>query len=131
MIYLRPHHILCLKQFKGYGYNNEFVKNMFNILDKLEKEQIIVKINFDDICKKCPNLINDKCISDSDIHLLDDKVLKLLNIQLNKPMYFNDIYLHISKYLTENTFYEICSSCSWFKKGTCEYKNFNIKIKED
>ena len=126
MIFLRPHHILCLKQFKGYGYSDDFVKNMFNILDKIENEEIVIKVDFDDICIKCPNLVNNRCISDSDIDLLDNKVLQLLNIELNKPMYFNYIYSHISKYLKEDTFSKICSSCSWYKKGTCEYKNFNI-----
>lgn len=126
MIVLRPHHILCIQQFKGYGYNNEFVENMFNILDRINKEQIIIKVDFDDICKKCPNLMSDICTSDSEIHLLDNKVLELLNIELNKPMYFNEINSYLSKYLTENTFLKICNNCSWYKKGFCNYINFNI-----
>ncbi len=126
MIVLRPHHILCIKQFKGYGYDNEFIKNMFNILERINKEQIIIKIDFDDICKKCPNLINNICISDSEINLLDSKVLEFLNIKLNRPMYFNEINSYLLKYLTEDTFFKICNSCSWYKKGFCDYTNFNI-----
>lgn len=127
MIYLRPHHILCIQQFKGYGYDDEFVKNMFNILDRINKEQIIIKRDFDNICEKCPNLINSVCTVDNEINLLDNKVLELLNIKLNKPMYFNEIKFYLAENLTEDTFFYICSSCSWYKKGFCSYKNFILK----
>lgn len=126
MIYLRPHHILCIQQFKGYGYSDIFVENMFNILDRINTEEIIIKEDFDHICKKCPNLINNVCISDSEIHLLDSKVLNLLNIQTNKPIYFNDLKLYLSENLTEEIFYKICNCCSWYKKGFCNFKNFKF-----
>ena len=59
---------------------------MFNILNKVNKEQIIIKRDFDNICEKCPNLINNICTIDSEVNLLDNKVLELLNIKLNKTM---------------------------------------------
>lgn len=121
MIFLRPHHILCIQQFKGYGYNEEFIKNMFNILHKIKKEQVFIKTNFDDICKKCPNLLNNVCILDSEIMLLDNRVLSILNLDLNKPLDLNKIFI------TKEDFINICSPCSWYKKGFCKYENFWIK----
>ena len=41
MIYLRAHHILCILQFRGYGYSDEFIKNMQNIMNRLKIEPII------------------------------------------------------------------------------------------
>lgn len=103
---------------------------MFNILDRIEKEQIIIKRDFDNICEKCPNLVNNICTIDEEINLLDDKVLKILNIELNKPVYFNELKLKLAKNLTEDKFSYICRSCSWYKKGFCKFENFNINIKK-
>ncbi|WP_250278134.1 DUF1284 domain-containing protein [[Clostridium] colinum] len=128
MIYLRPHHILCIQQFKGYGYNDIFVENMFNILNMLDKDKIVIKEDFDDICKKCPNLVNNICISDNEINLLDSKVIQLLNIEINKPIYFNDLKLYLKENLTEEIFYNICSCCSWYKKSFCSFNNFNFEV---
>ncbi len=125
MIYLRPHHILCIQQFKGYGYNKQFVKNMFNILERVNKEQIVIKVDFDDICKKCPNLTNNICLADSNINELDNKVLMHLNINLDQPIYFDQLKLYLIKNLTEDIFFNICGSCSWYKNGFCKYENFN------
>ena len=54
MLNLRGHHLICLNFFKGEGYDEVFIKNLEKILSKMEKENIKVVEDFDDVCKSCP-----------------------------------------------------------------------------
>ena len=60
---LRGHHLLCLQGFQGYGYDENFVKNMAEINQsrKLDDTTISITNEADDICKACPNLKNNLC----------------------------------------------------------------------
>ena len=55
---LRPHHLLCIQNFTGYGYNSDFTENMKLTVSEL-RENPDTKITFvrgcDDLCVKCPN----------------------------------------------------------------------------
>lgn len=124
MIYLRPHHIMCILQFQGYGYDEKFVANMKNVIDRIEKEKIVIKHSFDDICSCCPNNADDRCLADDDIDLLDQNVIRALDLTLNEPIYFKDLKPYLKKKLTKDVFLNICGSCSWHKKGVCSYEGF-------
>ena len=71
IIHLRPHHVICIYFFRGYGYNEEFVKNMKDIIFTIENnrlEKIIqFKCNCDDLCLKCPRKKNKYCIEENRI----------------------------------------------------------------
>ena len=60
---LRGHHLLCLQGFQGYGYDENFVKNMteINRQRKLADTTIALTDSPDDICKSCPNLKDGIC----------------------------------------------------------------------
>ena len=82
---LRGHHLLCLQGFQGYGYDEDFVENMceINRLRKLEDTSIKVVNSPDDICKACPNLVDNKCIDDKN----NDKIIAMDNVVLSKIAY--------------------------------------------
>ena len=52
---LRPHHLLCIQNFTGYGYNADFTENMKLTVSEL-RENPDTKIAFvrgcDDLCVK-------------------------------------------------------------------------------
>lgn len=69
MIKLRPHHGMCINNFRGKGYDLRFTQHMTSIVENLykdpEQEILIVESTKDDIiCSKCPNNDNDLCKSE-------------------------------------------------------------------
>ncbi len=78
---LRGHHLICLNFFRGEGYSEDFIKNIYSII---EKEEIEIVKGPDDVCSRCPYLRNDKCSSqeytDENIMLQDKEALKLLRL---------------------------------------------------
>ena len=84
MINLRGHHLLCLQGFQGYGYNEEFTRNMTIIHEKLmnDEESIHLVNGLDDLCKYCPNLNKDICINDRE----NEKILKMDKIVIDKVL---------------------------------------------
>ena len=81
---LRGHHLLCLKGFQGYGYDESFVENMILINSERKLPQTTVSICecADDICSSCPNLVDGICedkTQNERIVSMDREVLKKLN----------------------------------------------------
>ena len=76
---LRGHHLICLNFFRGEGYSEEFIDNIYATL---KKEEIIVLKGPDDVCSKCPHLKDGKCASneytDEMILVQDREALRLL-----------------------------------------------------
>ncbi len=76
---LRGHHLICLNFFRGEGYSEDFIKNIYSVISK-EKVEIVK--GADDVCAKCPYLKDDKCFNsdytDEIILFQDREALKLL-----------------------------------------------------
>ena len=67
---IRPHHMLCLQFFEGKGYSDEFITNMADIKNILDRENPYVEIvsGVDDLCVKCPNCIGENCKNEKNIN---------------------------------------------------------------
>ena len=117
---LRAHHLLCLKGFQGYGYDESFVKNMneVNIKRKNNSTTITLISAADDLCVKCPNLKNNICQNKTEndkIILMDKEVLKRLDI--TKEYNSVELFEKIDEiFNTKESVCEICSSCMWHEK---------------
>lgn len=117
---LRGHHLLCLKGFQGYGYDENFTKNMTDVNSKRKLPETVIKLinSPDDICKACPNLKNNICENESQndrIVLMDKQVLK----KLDSSKEYNSVELfkridHI--FNTKESVCEICFNCVWHEK---------------
>ena len=132
-ITLRGHHLLCLQGYQGYGYSEDFKKNIENILYKLENKNTIVSItnSKDELCKHCPNLKNNLCtlgedspnIKIEDIKSNNHKVVKMDNIVIKKGnIHLNNNYNihHLYDIVNEKFKYkkqanEVCGDCIWKK----------------
>lgn len=122
MIKLRPHHILCIQNYKGKGYSFEFTENMDRIVETLRhntKQEIEIIFSKDDICDKCPNKQgNNLCTSDYKVRIIDNNVIKYLD--LKEGVYRYDYILNLLKNnIDKNRFKYICGQCEWYKKGIC------------
>lgn len=117
-ISLRPHHLLCIQNYIGKGYSEEFVENMDIIIGKLksDKEQIIRIIEGNDhVCNHCPNNIgNNKCESNQKVLNIDAKVLKYLEIEpgIYKYSYLLEL---LDKKLNNENKKDICADCEWYE----------------
>jgi len=117
---LRGHHLLCLKGFQGYGYSEDFTKNMteINFLRKQDSTTVSLTNSPDDICRACPNLKDGICENipqNERIIFMDNQVLS----HLDDKKEYNALELFDKTDLIFNTkesVGEICSNCMWHDK---------------
>lgn len=121
MPYLRGHHLICLQFFQGEGYDEAFIKNLKELLNKIEQEGIKITKGSDEVCKSCPHLKNNKCEynqnSDKKVKEQDEIALKLLNIEESKLLKWDDIKQKLPEVFSE-WYKRCCSDCDWLK--VCE-----------
>ena len=117
---LRGHHLLCLKGFQGYGYNQAFVENMIEISDliKLDSTSISLTDSADDICKACPNLKNNICedkTQNERITNMDREVLK--KIDDSKEHNATELFKKVDEiFHSMDSVSKICLNCMWSEK---------------
>ena len=122
---LRGHHLLCLLGFQGYGYDKDFISNM-DYINKVRKDKdtlITLTNSPDDICIKCPNLINNICTDKKQnelIEKMDNEVLSKFNI--NKEYESLALFKEVtSTFNTLKSIESICHDCKWC--GQCLFYN--------
>ena len=119
-LFLRGHHLLCLKGFQGYGYDQDFTENMIEVNAKRKLPQTKVSLTNapDDICKACPNLKNDVCgdeLQNERIINMDNEVLNKLDI--SKEHNSVDLFEKIDNiFNTKESVSKICFECMWHEK---------------
>jgi hypothetical protein len=121
---IRAHHLLCMQGFQGYGYSEDFSKNMAEIIQNLrsspdQKIQIITEC--DVICSCCPYNVKEICSKDPESHekikRMDTKVLEKLELCNGDIFEVEEIFNIINKRLKTNfDVIEICGNCSWREK---------------
>ena len=117
MIVLRPHHLLCIRNFIGEGYSNDFVENMKSLIITLEEtpnQKVLIKSELDDICLKCPENKLEKCNSEDKVVALDKNVLECLSINDGEIHIWSEIKLKANQKITKEQFKNICSDCKWY-----------------
>ncbi|SHK22723.1 hypothetical protein SAMN02745136_01996 [Anaerocolumna jejuensis DSM 15929] len=117
MIHLRPHHGICIGQFKGFGYSEEFVKNMTEIVAELEKfpdTEIKLVAGGDSICTSCPHFQEEGCTSGQKVVEYDRKALMLCGLKENEVLSWREFRnLVMQNILSANKLSEVCCNCSW------------------
>jgi len=123
MLYLRPHHLLCLLFYEGKGYDEAFVKNMDLIIAHLQQHQtvqILLTDGADSICSCCPNQMkNEQCSSNQKVKRLDKEVIHTFALKTGEYYNYHHITNVIHQALNEDNFKKICSECEWYKQGIC------------
>lgn len=140
---LRGHHLLCSRLFSGYGYNDDFVKRMAEVVsitglknyNQPIEYEMVKKVRLicghDYVCQKCPNLINEKTgifcdLGDDDVRNKDKKTLKYAGLKEDILYTLEEIEIGVEK-ITKEQFNEICGTCRWFRAGYCAYERL-VKI---
>lgn len=115
MFKLRPHHALCIQFFKGKGYSDDFTCHMKEVVHKLKQDaEIEITFGKDDICAKCPNLINDICTEQEKICRYDNKVMEFCDFYAGQKLTAND-FLGAAKrdIISKDKLEEVCGDCEW------------------
>ena len=120
---LRPHHLLCTQGYRGRGYSSDFVENMTAITTHLRNSaDAVIEVVFsaDDICSKCPRLIeNDVCASQDKIERFDKKIIAYFDIE-EKCYAYQDIIRKINSKMTSSIMDDICGDCEWYPISDCK-----------
>lgn len=118
MIKLRGHHLLCILNFEGKGYSEEFIKNMYEVKKALEEKEFILTEDADNICDKCPYLEKNICKNEKregEIKERDRKVIEYLGLKLGERYFYPLLVKEILEKINMAIFESFCSDCSWFE----------------
>ena len=114
---IRAHHLLCMKYFRGKGYNKEFVSNFYKVIKELKNNPIVKITNCPDIiCGACHHNDNGKCIkkgpdSENKVRKKDNIIAEYLGIKLNQEIKVADASNLLNSRLDKIK--EICKDCEW------------------
>ncbi len=124
-ILFRPHHALCIRFFEGKGYSGEFTSHMAEIIKRLQKPgQCIVLVDKEDeICRKCPNYLQNGCRQKEKVNGYDGRVVDMTGVSYEEKMDFRRLQEMVEKKIMKaGKFHEICSDCGWAE--ICHKENF-------
>ena len=65
---LRPHHLLCIQNYRGHGYSSDFHQKMTSVIEDLRSlsgAAIVLTGGADDLCGSCPHCRDGSCESDN------------------------------------------------------------------
>lgn len=115
---LRPHHVLCLSFFTGYGYSSGFVENMFHIRRLLwenPKQCILLCRGSDCICAGCPNHRGKLCRTGEKAERYDAEVLKACGFSFGQVLSFHKLRQAATLKILNRpgTRNAICNDCLW------------------
>lgn len=112
---LRGHHLICLNFFRGEGYSEEFIRNIYSVI---ENEGIEIVKGPDEVCGSCPFLKDDRCnnpdYSDEMIKFQDMEALKLLEFKSGMKVDWNMIADKLPG-IIEKWRAQFCSGCGYNK----------------
>jgi len=106
-VYLRPHHLLCLPHFQGYGYNERHMQTCMSLNHQLYTSKYIIFQQEDNLCAVCPK---ERVCNPSLVSHLDTHVLYCINGTYNIQYQKRDIYRRL---LNCNGRYQWCKHCEW------------------
>lgn len=112
---LRGHHLICLNFFRGEGYSDAFIKNIYSVITK---ENVEVVSGGDDVCSMCPHFIDKKCenpeYKNEQILYQDSEALRLLGYHIGVFVTWKDILTRLPEIIGEWKV-KFCSSCGYIK----------------
>lgn len=116
---IRPHHLLCMQGFQGYGYSEEFTANLSEIIERIKNNphlNIEITTSCDDICIKCPHNKNGVCGDDLKVSRYDRETLYRLKLQPGTLIQAQDIFDFVnSRIKTAKEASAICLGCRWIE----------------
>lgn len=122
-ISLRPHHLLCLKGYKGLNYSSIQVKHWSTISEKLKNSpdaDILIVRGKDDLCQNCPATAKDTTFcKEFIVKILDRNIQSILGITAGEIYKYTELLKKLEQNMNYEKHEKLCQTCSWWKKGLC------------
>ena len=112
---LRAHHGMCMAFFQGKGYSDGFTEHMGNVVEAMSENPLLqIVVEADVICRKCPNLVKERCNTFELVQEYDKKVIAFCGISENAEISWNEFFSLISeRILMSGKRKSICGNCQW------------------
>ncbi len=112
---LRAHHGLCIRYFTGHGYSEDFVRNMYSVIERLNAGcDVRIVSGPDDLCAHCPNLADGLCTSQDKVLDYDSKSLSACSLSEGMTVSWKKWQSLIDEKIMEaGLFDKICGDCQW------------------
>lgn len=118
---LRPHHLLCIRAFRGFGYSKDFVKNMAKIVELCADLEQSVRITEgpDDICACCPHKKGQSCTKDTAadaelIYRVDRHASQALGILPGATYQMRQLKKRLEGAWEADALGVVCAECEWY-----------------
>ena len=115
---LRPHHLLCIQNFTGSGYDAAFTAHLTALVQSLRAhpETIVTLTNgADDLCAVCPHLHDGVCASAQKVAALDGNVCRVCGVMPGQTAAWSVFAEQAAeKILRTPEFHQICACCDWY-----------------
>ena len=120
---LRPHHLLCLPNFIGEGYDDAFCANMAACKRKLAAEGVFeLTAGADELCAACPHRRGEDCDAREKVARYDAAAVRLLGLEPGQRYDAAALFARVrAEIFTPGRLAEICPDCEWFH--LCERLN--------
>jgi len=120
---IRIHHLLCMQGFQDKGYNEEFVKNMtevVNIFKNDSKTKVTIITALDSICKCCPHKQGEICVSKGEEYNKErvekeKRIAEFLDLELNKEYEIGFLFERVNSRICNQRIAKqlYCDDCQW------------------
>ena len=124
---IRAHHGMCFAFFQGKGYSGAFTENMWKMKERLQQNpEVVLLQETDDVCAKCPNNQNGRCISTAEKEVpegvpspekaagYDGQVFACCGLTPGVRMKWKDFEELVRERILEAGIREaICGDCQW------------------
>lgn len=126
-ICLRPHHLLCIQKYMGYGYDEAFTLNMDRLVCLFKSNpdaRIVITEGGDDLCASCPNYTDNACLSEEKTDLMDKKVLAYCRLSYSDTGNWRELSGMAGAIFGTAGFEDICGDCQWKELCDSRVKQF-------
>ena len=113
-LFLRPHHGLCILNFRGHGYSDAFSVHMAETVQKLRdnpKTKIVLTTSCDGLCSACPHREGDHCTSQKP-PLFDGNVLRETGFSAGQELTWK-AFSQKTDPLSRHALKKTCPGCEW------------------
>ncbi len=115
-LFLRPHHLLCMRFFEGRGYDARFVENMYELLRELEAGEPAITLvdGCDAVCAACPENREGRCANFDKVRRIDRRALDAMGLDFGDTKSRRELdELVQSAVIAPGKLKDVCGDCEW------------------
>ncbi|MCL0038154.1 DUF1284 domain-containing protein [Thermodesulfovibrionales bacterium] len=116
---IRAHHLLCLLNFRGLGYSDEFVQNIRRVSAAAFAGGTVLRVvdRCDAICVSCPHKKGSECAKREDsvlkVQKQDQMITIRLGITIGDELGSEDIWTLVKDKICPLDLHWLCHGCEW------------------